>query len=56
MDINPKFLEVISQEGRNLEDYKSCLKLLLPTFLLGETESAHTGRSEPWDSLQETHL
>lgn len=56
MDINPKFLEIISQEGRNLEIYKPCLKLLVPTFVSGETESAHTGRSEPRDSLQETHL
>jgi len=47
MDISQKFLEIISQEGRDLEDYNLCLKLLLPAFVLGETKSAHTGRSEP---------
>lgn len=55
MDVNKKILEIDSQAIRNLEDYKPSLKLLLPIFIfvLGETESAHTGRSEPQDSLQE---
>lgn len=53
--MNPIILEIVSQSCRNLE-YKPCLKLLLPTFFegsWGEVESAHIGRAELPDSLQE---